>query len=732
MAFNFYKKAVYFYHNFRIAFGKYKEKANFIKVFTHLNTKQLFKNFLSFLLFLCSATAIFGQIKKDTIALSEITLKGSPIKNVLQNVASSVSVITTADINKSDGIILTPILNKIPGVTMQQGAFNTNRITIRGIGARSQYGTNKIKAYFDGIPLSSGEGETTIDDIDLASIEKIEIIKGPNSTSFGSGLGGVIQLFSRETPLLESFGKSTVTFGSFGLLQQRLSAGYSDSKTNVFTSFTDLQSDGFRANSSYNRKSFNLHGKQKINSKGDLSFLGTFTRLKAFIPSSINETDLKNNPEKAAATWAAAQGFESYDKFMLGLGYDHQFSEKWSMQTSVFSNFKDAYEPRPFDIFDEKTSAAGFRSNVNYKDRLFSLPFELSLGTELLMEKYAYSLFENLYQSQPGQGSIKGDEFSAIKQNRNYTNYFLQMELWISEKLHLETGVALNTTKYSLEDVFENNSGGQKMPFTFGNVWSPRVGLSYKVSNGKNIFTSVSKGFSVPSVAETLTPEGQINTDLKPEIGWNYELGFKGNWLENKVYTEVTFYTTQIKNLLVARRTDNDQFVGINAGSSSHTGLEFLVNYTLLELTQLQIKPYFSGAVNNFKFKEFLDGDADYSGNQLTGVPEKQFNFGVDLNTKNGFSVNTSFRTMGKIPLNDSNTKYSERYSLLDIKTAYVFTILKILKTELNAGVNNALDTKYAANILPNAVGFGTAAPRYFYPGNPVNFYGGFSVSYVF
>ncbi|MES2578263.1 MAG: Plug domain-containing protein, partial [Bacteroidota bacterium] len=146
----------------------------------------MFKNFLSFLLFLCSTTTIFGQIKKDTIALSEITLKGSPIKNVLQNVASSVSVITTADINKSDGIILTPILNKIPGVTMQQGAFNTNRITIRGIGARSQYGTNKIKAYFDGIPLSSGEGETTIDDIDLASIEKIEIIKGPNSTSFGS------------------------------------------------------------------------------------------------------------------------------------------------------------------------------------------------------------------------------------------------------------------------------------------------------------------------------------------------------------------------------------------------------------------------------------------------------------------------------------------------------------------------------------------------------------------
>ncbi|MBP6146062.1 MAG: TonB-dependent receptor [Flavobacterium sp.] len=692
----------------------------------------MFKNAFFLLLFVVSTTAIFGQIKNDTIALSAVTLKGSPIKNLLQNTAASVSVITAADINKSDGIILTSVLNKIPGLTMQQGALNTNRITIRGIGARAQYGTNKIKAYFDGIPLTTGEGETTIDAIDLASIEKIEIIKGPNSTSFGSGLGGVIQLFSRETPLLASFGKATVTFGSFGLLQQRLSAGYDDSKTNIFSSYTDLQTDGFRANSSYNRKSLNLHGKQKMGSNGILSFLGTFTRLKAFIPSSINETDLKNSPEKAASTWAAAQGYESYDQSLFGLGYDHRFSEKWSMQTSVFSNFKDAYEPRPFDILKDKTSSVGFRSNVNYKDQVFSLPFELSFGSELLTENYKYSLFKNGYQSQPGQGSIQGDEFSAINQNRNYSNYFLQMELWISAKLHLETGVALNTTKYSLEDVFYTNSSGQKTPFTFGKVCSPRVGLSYKVSPVKNIFTSVSKGFSVPSVAETLTPEGRINTDLKPEIGVNYELGFKGNWLRNKVYTEVTFYTTQINNLLVARRTANDQYVGINAGSSSHSGLEFLVNYALLALPQLQITPYFSGAVNAFKFKEFLDGDADYSGNQLTGVPENQFNFGVDLNTKNGFTVNTSFRTMGAIPLNDSNTKYSERYALLDIKTTYVFTILSVLKTELNAGINNASNTKYAANILPNAVGFGTAAPRYFYPGNPVNWYGGFSVTYFF
>lgn len=690
-------------------------------------TKKPFRFLIVLVLFCC--TRIFSQVKKDTISLLEITIESSPIKNKLQNTASSISVITTTDINKTDGVILTPVLNKIPGVFMQQGALNTNRITIRGIGARTQYGTSRVKAYFDMIPLTSGDGETVIEDIDVASIKKIEIIKGPNSTSFGSGLGGVIHLFSQETPSLESFGKYATTLGSFGLSQQRISAGYSDLNSNLNSSYADLQSDGYRANSAYKKKSFTINGSQKLSSKDNLYFLGVFNRLKAYIPSSLSEKDFNNNPEKAASTWAAAQGFESYEKYLLGLGYNHQFSDKWSLNSSIFSNLKDTYETRPFNILDEKTSSLGLRLNVNYKDQLLTLPFELSFGTEIATEKYEYSLYKNLYLSQPGRGSIQGDKFSAANENRNYSNYFLQMEIWLTKNLHLETGIALNSTQYSLKDVFQTNTENQN--YTFGSVWSPRTGLSYKVGNGKNIYASVSKGFSVPAVAETLTPEGQINTDLKPEIGWNYEIGFKGNWLENKLYTEAGFFSTQIGNLLVARRTADDQYVGINAGSSSHPGVELLVNYKVLESNNFQISSYFSGAINYFKFKDFVDGNADYSGNTLTGVPNKQLNFGLDVNTKYGFSVNASYRIVGKMPMNDSNSKYTDAYSLLNIKTTYVFNILKVLRTELSAGVNNALNEKYAASIVPNAVGFGTVPARFYYPGNPVNYYGGISVSYL-
>ena len=267
---------------------------------------------------LCCQT-ISGQVKNDTIGLSELIVKSLPIQNSIQNSAASVSVITGKEIKQSDGVILTPLLNKIPGVYMQQGSLNTNKITIRGVGSRSQYSTTRVKAYFEEIPLTTAEGETTVEDIDLEAIGGIEIIKGPNSTSFGAGLGGVINLFANKTPNKNLFAKAGTTVGSFELFKHTLTAGYSDEKSNIYANYTTLQNEGYRSNSNYDRKSFNLFGKQHLSKNGILSLFAISTRLKASIPSSLNETDYNNSPQRAAANWEAAKGFELYDKVLVGL-----------------------------------------------------------------------------------------------------------------------------------------------------------------------------------------------------------------------------------------------------------------------------------------------------------------------------------------------------------------------------------------------------------------------------
>ncbi len=692
---------------------------------------------LSFFILFCGHSIFFSskaqaQISRDTTSLSEIVLFSTLIPNSIQNSASSITVLSSKDINQSDGVILTSVLNKVPGMYMQQGTLNTNRITIRGFGSRSQFSTNRIKAYFENIPLTNGEGETILEDLDIETIGKIEIIKGQNSSSYGSGLGGVISFYGKETVPENFFGKIASTFGSFGLFKKTLSAGYNKKNSSVFASYNHLESDGFRDNSTYDRKSFNLHGKQKLNDNGTLNYIGIFTRLKAFIPSSINETDFNENPGIANGNWAAAQGFESYDKLLLGLGYNHQFSDKWSLDTSIFSNIKDAYEPRPFDILDEMTTGFGLRAKINYSSTLFSLPFEMALGSELVSENHRFSLLENLYQTQPGEGSIAGETFSEKEQKRNYYNLFLQADTQLNENLQLETGLALNSTSYTTKDVIQEGMNNQDGDYSFGNILSPRIGLSYKLAQGKNIYTSVSKGFSIPSLAETLTPEGEINTDLQPEIGINYEIGLKFNWLANSLYTEAAFYSTQISNLLVARRVAEDQFVGINAGESVHRGIEFLANYTLFIHQKVKINPYLSGTINNFKFKDFVDDGENYSGNEITGVPNFQWNLGMLIEINSNLIFNASYMNVGEIPMNDQNSLFSDSYQLTDVKGTYNFTMKNLFITEVSFGMNNVFNEKYAASILPNAVGFGNAAPRYYYPGNPRNIYGSISISYTF
>lgn len=695
-----------------------------------MNLKPSIFSFVLFCLLVMFSALSSAQTISDTTALSEVVLKGTPIPNTIQNSAASIATVTSKEINRNDGVILTSVLNKIPGVSMQQGNLNTNRISMRGIGARSQFGTNRIKAYFENIPLSNGEGDTVLEDIDLESLNGIEIIKGPNTTSFGAGLGGVIHLIGKSTKENSSFGKIASTFGSFGLLKNTISAGFNKGTTDLYLGYNQLNSDGFRENSDYDRKSMSLTAKQKLTENSSLSFFGIATRLKAFIPSSINQNDFENNPEVAAPTWKAAEGYESYDKLILGIGYQNKFSEKWSVETSVFSTIIDAYEPRPFDILDDETTNFGLRLQVNYNEKIFSIPSKFCVGTEVLFEDYTYSLYENLYQSQPGQGSIQGTLFATNNQKRNYQNVFFQMNMQLLKKLHLESGIAVNSTRYEQSDAFET-AEPTKNSYSFGAIWTPRIGLSYQVGSKKNIYTSVSKGFSIPSVAESLTPDGLINSELQSEIGINYELGFKGSFLKQKIYTEIALYSTNVSNLLVARRVAEDQFIGINAGESLHQGIEFLFQMKVIEKEAFQVNSFFSGTYTNIRFEDFIELENDYSGNQLPAVPKEQWNIGLDLTSKLGWNANISFGKVGQMALNDANTLYTDSYELVDAKVSYVFNLFKKLNIQCNAGVQNLLNQNFAASILPNAIGFGSAPPRYFYPGNPINYYGGIGLVYA-
>ena len=664
--------------------------------------------------------------------LSEVVVRSSSIPKSIIKIPSSVNLITCTDFNRTDATNILESFVNVPGVYVNQGALNTNKINIRGIGARSQYSTNRIQAYFDGIPLTTGEGELTLDDFDQETLDRIEIIKGPTSSIYGAGLGGSVNLFSKGDRSKDTDVSLKSQYGTFNTQKQVVQASINAKNAGIAATFSNLTSDGYRQNGKYNRQSALITSNVALSTKGKLSFLANLTRLKAYIPSSINKDDYLNNPEKADGNWAASQGFESYDRGILGTSYVYSFTENFKSTTSAFMSFKNGFEPRPFDILEDKRTSVGIRTQFNWKTIFISLPTEISFGAAYYDEWYETGTLENLYKDFPNQGSVIGLRLSKNEQKRNFANYFTQLNLNLTEKWSLEAGINVNKTNYRLTDVFNTENINQNEAHDFKTIFSPRIGTSFEVSQGKNIYASVSQGFSVPSVAEALQPDGQINTNLKPEVGINYEIGFKANWLKNKLYTEITAYSIRVSNLLVANRVAEDQYIGSNAGKTNHNGIEFLTQYRFEILDEITVTPFVNSSINFFKFDEYTNNDIDLSGKLIPGVPKFTNTIGLDLVSKKGFNLALNVRSVGKVALDDANTGFADAYNLVNAKTGYTFRFIKKINLNFYAGVNNIFDKHYASSILTNAVGFGQNAPRYYYPGNPINYYCGIQMSYQF
>ncbi|WDF59196.1 TonB-dependent receptor [Flavobacterium sp. KACC 22758] len=689
--------------------------------------------FLLFVLFVFQNIAAQKKGSKTidslkTEKLKEVVISSLHINNSLLNTPASIGVLSKKDLLQNNTTDITTVINTIPGVFMQSSNFTTSRISIRGIGARTTYGTNKIRAFYGSIPLTSGNSETVIDDIDLENLNQIEIIKGPLSSVYGAGLGGAILI----SPQLsnngnQSAGISTV-FGSFGLLKNSLNFGSDEKSGSLNISYHNLKTDGWRENSSYNREGITLAGElfRKENSK--LTYFSNYTYLKAFIPSSISKEVFNTNPKAGAPTWVASKGYKEYKSVLGGLAYDFKINENLKNSTSVFINYKDSNEPRPFDILRQYTFATGARTQFSGNFKIGRVENQFIAGAEYFTDTYNGNTFQNLYQQNNGLGSLQGNQLTETDQKRHFYNIFSQLRTLLSDQLEIQAGLNYNKTRFDLNNYTENINE----EYSYDGIFSPQISFLYKPNSLKTLYFSVSRGFSLPATEETLTSEGKINPDIKPENGYNFEVGGKFYFFNKRLYTEMSLYRMEIKDLLVAKRVGDDQYVGTNAGKTFHEGIEITLNHNWPINRFLALNSYLAGSIGNYKFKEFIDSGNDFSGNKLTGVAPQKINAGITLNTNIGVYFSTDYQFVGEIQLNDANTAYSDSYTILNLKTGYRFEILRDLTSHISAGVNNVTNEKYASLILPNAVPTGNSSPRYYYPGLPVNYYGAVSLNYLF
>ena len=216
-----------------------------------------------------------------------------------------------------------------------------------------------------------------------------------------------------------------------------------------------------------------------------------------------------------------------------------------------------------------------------------------------------------------------------------------------------------------------------------------------------------------------------VNFNLSPEQGWNYEAGFRGFALKQKLYFDVNIFYFQLQNTIVERRDSSGGDHYTNSGSTTQGGVEAYLKYKLNSSRRFSsvIRLGYSGY--SFRYDKFLQLNNDYSGKQLPGTPANAISAGLAVAFSFGIYVDVDYYFSDRIALNDANTAYSTPYNLPGSKVGYKRQIRKIA-FDVYAGANNILNQKYSLGNDINAVN-----GRYYNAAAPVSFYAGLSLSYL-
>jgi iron complex outermembrane receptor protein len=670
-----------------------------------------------FLLLSLTVFNSFAQVKTaDSIKkLDEITVKGYYNRQPLLRSVSAVSLIDSTQINKQNSASFVGIANTAAGVRMEERSPGSYRFSLRGSLLRSPFGIRNIKMYVDDFPLTDAGGNTYLNLIDVKSVSGLEIYKGPEASTFGANTGGAVLINTHA--LAKNAIELGASAGSYGLFKQHASIThiFNNYRFNVTQGYQ--KSDGYRENSALKRNFVQTTQQWDYNVKGQLKALLFVSDLSYQTPGGITAAQLAINPKLARPATptlpsAITQQAAIYNKTIFGgLSNSYTFSPKLKHVITIFGSYTDFKNPFITNYEKRYENTLGLRTFFDYSEHKTNFNLNAQVGLESASTATEINNFNNVggnATSMQAKDDLAADQTFA----------FLRVNFDINQRLLVELGASLNFYKYNYTSFFPVVIAQKEKRFT--NQLMPKVAVSYLIHSSLSIRGTVSKGYSPPTLAEVRSSNNLINNNLQPEYGWNYELGVRLNTTNNRLYANVNAFSYHLKDAIVRRLNQNDTEYFINAGGTKQQGLEVEgIGWIIPHALQVRSSYTYS----KFRFQDFANGNNNYSGNKLTGVPEHAVVSSAELTFKKNFFFFAQHSYTASIPLNDANTVEAKSYHLTELKAGSRNIRFGKTSTELFSGVNNLFNANYSLGNDLNA-----ANGRYFNAAAKINFYVGFSI----
>ncbi|HRG78123.1 MAG TPA: TonB-dependent receptor plug domain-containing protein [Cyclobacteriaceae bacterium] len=662
-------------------------------------------------------STLFGQELDSIKILQEITVRSYEADRPLLEVPASIGLVLNSDLSRFSNTSLVSAVNNLPGIRMEERSPGSYRFSIRGSSLRSPFGVRNVKVYWNELPVTDAGGNTYLNQFDANSINQIEIIKGPGSSLYGAGTGGVLLLKSPK-PENESSLTGSWLGGSYGLRNYQLALNSGNENTGHYVGYQHQQADGYREQTRMVRDQLNSTFRFSISDKEQLETAIFYTDLYYQTPGGLTQAEYDADPSQARPAAGTQPGAVSQNagvslrSFYTGVSHQYHFSKNLHNRTGVYGNFVQFENPAIRNYERRTEQNLGARTVTDYTFDVAGWNTKLIGGGEFMSGFSPIKTYQNL-QGVPG--SLQSDDEAKSLQYNLFGQGELTKVNWI-----LTGGLSINWVSYKLLQL--SNSPAQQQEVKYDPIVTPRFALLRKINNAFSVHGNLSWGFSPPTLAEVRPSNGVFNTTLEPEKGMQIEIGSRGYFINKKFFVDAAIYHFALDQTIVVRRDPDGADYFVNAGATNQNGLEVLLHWqpTLNPALFSGFKLWSGVTINQYEFVDYVKGTISYSGNSLTGVPEQVVTGGLDLELRKGFYCHITFNYTSSLPLDDANTVFAKSYTLLGSRVGYKSSFIHKMPIDFFAGADNLLDQTYSLGNDLNAAGgryFNAAAGRNYYAG---------------
>jgi iron complex outermembrane receptor protein len=659
--------------------------------------------------------ALYSQQVDSTreVSLEEVVVRAYESNQRLRDIPAAVNYIGRSTLGRFNPTSIVQAVSTTPGVRMEERSPGSYRFNIRGSSLRSPFGVRNVKIYYNDLPFTDPGGHSYLNGLGYYNFNSLEIIKGPGSSLYGAGTGGVLLIEG----LSETEPSGVVTeysAGSYGL--HNIYGGITTGNNKLVSriGYQHQESEGYRRHSTLSRDVYSWTGNFRLDEKRSLKTTFLYSNLFYETPGALTLAEYKANPRAARPGSGAFPGAEAarasilQKTFLAGASYSQTLAPWLQNKTALYGMFTELRNAAIQNYGRSSEPHVGGRTLFKVTLPINQSLLSLDLGGEV-QEGY---ITVGIHNNNAG----RADTLRTSDEIRNRQAFVFTQASFSHQEWMLTAGASLNFLKVRFERFVPASLGIQRR--RFNNQLAPRVALLRKL--GKiNLYTSVSRGFSPPTTAELLPTGGAISLDLNAEEGTNYDLGVKGNIVKD-LYLDVNAFYFRLANTIVQRRTAGGGDYYINAGKTRQNGIETYLSYPLWAASPYmrESQLWLSHTWHHFEYRDFKQQTTDYSGNDLPGVAPHTLSAGYDLLMRNGLLATVNYYFSDKLPLNDANSVYADAYHLLGLKLGYQAWIRNKVRVKVFAGVDNLLDETYS---LGNDVnGFGG---RYFNAAPGRNYY---------